>query len=167
MNREGQEVFFPAEIIEALLECNVNFIVHGGYAIVLHGSPTYYTSDIDIIASTTPENIANLCEALNSLGAAELGTWISPITPKMFPDEPEEMKDFYQFITEYGDIDVIIHAPPAGDYENIIRSSVHKPFGKYILPVSSLDTLEQTKKEANRPKDIRGLNAIEDLKSSE
>jgi hypothetical protein len=50
-------------LIEALVNAQIEFIVVGGAAAVLHGAPTT-TQDLDIVHHRTPENIARLATLL-------------------------------------------------------------------------------------------------------
>ena len=45
------------ELLEALADARVEFVVIGGIAAVLHGAPIV-TRDVDIVHRTTPENVA-------------------------------------------------------------------------------------------------------------
>ena len=53
-------------VLEALHKADVDYILIGGFAIVLHGS-TRFTEDLDIFVGTTEDNIDKLRKALNSV----------------------------------------------------------------------------------------------------
>lgn len=48
-----------AELIRALVEARVEFIVVGGAAALIHGVPLT-TEDLDIVHRRTPENVARV-----------------------------------------------------------------------------------------------------------
>ena len=54
------------EIINALNEENVEYILIGGFAIILHGFPRL-TQDIDLLVNPDKKNISKLKSALNSI----------------------------------------------------------------------------------------------------
>jgi hypothetical protein len=56
------------DLLRILAQNNVDFIVIGGVAAVLHGAPVA-TFDLDIVHARSEENIGHLAEALRSLGA--------------------------------------------------------------------------------------------------
>src|SRR4051794_5984133 len=58
----------PLRILECLVEHEVEFVVIGGVAGVLHGSPLV-TWDLDLVHARTPENVARICAALATLNA--------------------------------------------------------------------------------------------------
>ena len=60
--------FDPVEICSVLAEEGVEFVVLGGFAAVVHGSPLP-TEDIDIVPSRTDDNLERLARALRRLDA--------------------------------------------------------------------------------------------------
>lgn len=57
-----------AEMLSALCEAGVEFLVVGGYAVIAHGYPRA-TGDIDIWVRPTAENARRVMSALRSFGA--------------------------------------------------------------------------------------------------
>jgi hypothetical protein len=55
------------DLLRILGECNVRYLVVGGYAVIHHSQPRY-TKDIDIWLEPTPENSRNLMRAFLSFG---------------------------------------------------------------------------------------------------
>jgi hypothetical protein len=55
----------PSDLLTALFEADVEFIVVGGMAAVFHGAPIT-TNDLDIVHRRTPENIAKLLQVLRT-----------------------------------------------------------------------------------------------------
>ena len=60
--------FDPVEICAVLDEEGVEFVVLGGFAAIIHGSPLP-TEDIDVIPSREGDNLERLAQALKRLGA--------------------------------------------------------------------------------------------------
>jgi hypothetical protein len=61
--------FDPARLLEVLGRHDVEFVLIGGLAGALHGSPAA-TNDADICPARTPDNLSHLAAALVELGAA-------------------------------------------------------------------------------------------------
>jgi hypothetical protein len=53
-------------VLDALQKEHVDYVLIGGFAIVLHGA-TRFTEDIDIFVKTTEDNISRLRKALDSV----------------------------------------------------------------------------------------------------
>ncbi len=61
-------MFDPHRICEVLNDEDVDFVLIGGLAAVLHGSPLP-TIDVDLVPERSDENLERLATALNRLGA--------------------------------------------------------------------------------------------------
>jgi hypothetical protein len=70
------------EILLALLDAEVDFIVGGGVACVLHGVERV-TMDVDIAVAMAPENFTKFLDAINRLGLKPR----VPIDPRNLLDE--------------------------------------------------------------------------------
>ncbi|MGQ0669498.1 MAG: hypothetical protein ACT4PO_07485 [Actinomycetota bacterium] len=60
--------FRPEEILRVLNEHGVRFVLIGGFAAVIHGSP-YVTTDLDIVPDESRTNLHRLSAALSALHA--------------------------------------------------------------------------------------------------
>ena len=58
------------ELLALLNSHEVRYLVTGGYALAVHGSPRY-TKDLDLWIDAEPENLAKLAEALREFGFDE------------------------------------------------------------------------------------------------
>ena len=54
------------ELLKILLENNIDFVLIGGFAAVVHGS-TLVTQDLDICTAITNDNVSKLRNALKNL----------------------------------------------------------------------------------------------------
>ncbi len=64
-------LFDPLRILASLRAHGVRFVVVGGFAATVHGSPSI-TDDVDICIAGDDENLERLLEALHDLGARQL-----------------------------------------------------------------------------------------------
>jgi len=60
------------DLLQNLYECDVRYLVAGGYAVIHHSQPRY-TKDIDIWLEPTAENAAKLMKAFRLFGIPMVG----------------------------------------------------------------------------------------------
>ena len=159
------------EILDALLEHQVECIIIGGVALMLHGS-TRMTADIDILYSRSHENIRRLVEAVKPFGPKlRLARDAKPVD---FPFDEQTIWDGANFTlwTPDFDIDLLASTEDLPSYEAVLPQSelVETNRGR-TFRVLSLDALLRIKRRLNRVKDqlalpeIEALIEIRDLKS--
>lgn len=66
------------DLLRILAECEVRYLVAGGYAVIHHSQPRY-TKDLDIWLQATPENARKLMRAFQIFGIPMIG-----VTPEDF-----------------------------------------------------------------------------------
>src|SRR5687767_11802147 len=103
------DVFDPLELLRALAEHGVEFVLIGGVASRLHGSPSV-TRDLDICHSRTHENLERLAVALRGLGARLRG--VDEDVPFILDARTLEAGGNFTFSTDAGALDIL--ACPAG-----------------------------------------------------
>lgn len=136
-------------LLTALLDGQVEFIVVGGAAAILHGSPTT-TQDLDVVHRRTEENIARLLATLGPLDATirEVGR------RGLRPDHELLLKGRQPLLsTAMGDLDTLCTLHDGRGYEELLPHSLEMEVDNRPLRVLDLDTLIQVKAAANRPKD--------------
>lgn len=67
------------ELLQALNECNVQYLIVGGYAVMKYTEPRY-TKDLDVWVHRSIENSARLFDALARFGAPLQKDGITPAT---------------------------------------------------------------------------------------
>ena len=70
--RDGDMTYDPLRALRTLMDRGVHFVVIGGVAGRLWGSPTL-TNDTDVCCAADPENLQRLADALRELGAQAAG----------------------------------------------------------------------------------------------
>jgi hypothetical protein len=154
-------------LLERLLRNEVEFVVIGGYAAVVHGS-TYVTLDLDVCCPLQGSNLARLHAAFADLHPYHRMT--PQKTPFTLPAAMEHgFKNVY-LRTDYGQIDCLGTMPDVGDFEfaKAHSVSIRFPFGECrFLDCPTLIHATQT---VGRPKDllvVAQLRAILDANSSQ
>ena len=99
--------FKPQPIIQMLTARGVDFVVIGGYAAVLHGSPRI-TRDLDICYATDAANLAALGRVLTDLRAAPAG--VDEDVPFVADGRTLARVELLTLTTELGRLDVMTAA---------------------------------------------------------
>ena len=140
-------------LLVALCEAEVEFIVVGGAAAVLHGAPIT-TLDVDIVHQRTPDNIARLVALLDDLDAffrpVLSGRYIRP-TPEHLTGEGH-----VNLTTRLGPLDHLC-LMDGRSYEDLLPHTDEVNDGTLTLRVLDLPTLIETKRQTGRAKDQLAL----------
>ena len=156
--------FDPVEICAVLDEERVDFVVLGGFAAIIHGSPLP-TEDIDVIPSREPDNLERLAVALKRLGA-KIRIADGAVETRLDAAFIQNMPDMLNLVTRFGDMDLVF--TPAGNlkvYEQWLERSRPAQLREgLIVAVANLDDIIASKVAANRPKDHRSLPYLESLR---
>lgn len=156
--------FDPVEICAVLDAEGVEFVVLGGFAAVIHGSPLP-TEDIDVIPSREGANLERLARALKRLGA-KIRTGGEAIETKIDAAFIRNMPHMLNMTTEFGDIDLVF--TPAGEltgYEQWLERAGRAELREGLtVSVADLDDIIASKVAANRLKDQRALPYLESLR---
>ena len=137
------------KLIQALVDADVEFVIVGGTAALIHGAVTP-TQDLDVVISM---ELANLQRVLVA---------IAPFHPKYAtrPDlgvislTPQELSRFRLILldTDVGRLDILGDVAPIGGFEKISYDEVELVPGVFAR-VIALDQLIEIKAHLNRPKD--------------
>jgi hypothetical protein len=154
--------FDPLAGLRALVDHGVRFVLIGGYAAALRGSPMI-TGDVDICHARDPENLDRLAEALGSLGARLRGAPAD--VPFRLDGRTLAAGDHFTFATDAGPLDCL--GTPAGTdgFADLDAAAADEDLDGLVVRVASLDDLIRMKRAAGRPQDriaVEWLSAIRD-----
>ena len=152
---------------DVLLEHGVEFIVIGGQAENLVGSPRT-TFDVDLCYRRNQANLERLAQALSELKPSLRGA--PPGLPCVCDAPALAMGCNYTFTTALGDLDLLGHVEPLGDYDAISPRVLTYDVGGRILKVLNLDDQIRVKQHINRAKDrdaLLQLLAIKAIRDAE
>lgn len=153
--------FDPERVLEILLRHRVRFVIIGGIAGRLLGSPTL-TNDLDVCYARDRKNLSALSGALLELEATLRG---APHGLPFRPDVPTlEAGDSFTFRTNAGNLDCI--GTPAGSrgFQDLIAGATNMSIGQMSVPVVALEDLIRLKEASGRPKDRIELEILAALK---
>jgi hypothetical protein len=142
-------------ILKRLLDFQVDFIVVGGVAATLHGTPVT-TFDLDIVHRRTSKNLERLERALNDLEARYRGD------PRDLRPDRETLASsgHHLLITRMGPLDVLGVIEKGSDYEILEPQSVVIEFDPGMLRVLTLEALISLKETSGHEKDVQRLPAL-------
>jgi hypothetical protein len=154
----------PAGVVRALEQHRVRYVVIGGVAAQLHGSPAP-TRGFDVTPERSAPNLARLAAALASVEARE---WVPGFGyPLQLPMDRRRLAGDRVLLTQtrHGRIDVVPtpHGVPGGYDQLKPRAPLVTAYGAE-LPVASLDDLACSHAAASRAKDRLALTRLIDLK---
>ena len=155
---EKSTVLDLSAILEGLLEADIKFILVGGLAAVVQGSPVT-TMDVDIVHNRSSENISKLIAFLNSIDA----TYRRPDDKVIGPNEEDiSGMGHFLFSTRFGPLDVLAFIEQGKTYEDLLEDTVEIEFRGYIIRVLNLKELVELKKKSRDPKDKQRLTVLEE-----
>ena len=154
-------------LLERLLENQIDFVLVGGFAGVLHGS-TLVTQDLDICAAITQEQVDKLRHALADLHPV---LRMNPNIQPSFLEQPKNLAGVHNIYlkTDLGILDIMSELPPVGSFETLKKNSMEISIYGHQCRVISLDDLIAIKQSMTRPKDqetLRQLLKIKNLKNT-
>lgn len=156
--------FDPVQLCAVLVEEGVDFVVVGGFAAVVHGSPLP-TEDLDIVPSRSDGNFERLAKALKRLDA-KIRTGDEPVQTKLDAAFIRSVPHMLNLVTSCGYLDLVF--TPAGalaDYRDWSKGAqAARLRDGVVIAVAALDDVIDSKRAANRPKDQRSLPYLESLR---
>jgi len=144
------------DMLQALVDEKVNFLLVGAYALAAHGYPRA-TMDIDIWVMPSPDNADGVLRALLRFGA--------PLQNVSRADFEKEGTVF-QIGVAPRRIDIITAASGL-QFEPTFRNSLIVEIEGIQVRIPSVDDLVTNKRASGRTKDLADAEALEELKDSE
>lgn len=138
-------------LLQVLLENEIEFVLIGGFAGVVHGS-TQVTRDLDICALVTPSQVEKLRLALKDLHPRHR---MNPSFKPSFLTEPKDLENLRNIYleTDLGVLDIISEVTEVGNYEDVKKNAVEIELFGHKCAVISVDALIKAKEKMGRPKD--------------
>jgi hypothetical protein len=144
--------YAPLDALGALVKHGVRFVVIGGFAAQLRGSPSI-TGDTDVCHARDNENLDRMTRALLELHATLRGA--PKDVPFLLDAKTLSMGDHFTFDTDAGAFDILGHPSGIpGGYEELERAADEMDLGTFTVKVASIDDLIRMKRAAGRPKDL-------------
>lgn len=144
-------------LLRALVDHEVRFVLIGGLAATLHGSPSI-TRDLDICYARDQANLDRLVEVLRKLGAKLRG--VPADLPFILDARSLLFGDSFTFVTSGGPFDCL--GTPAGTrgFDDLNANAIELNLEGLKIRVVSLNDLIRMKRSAGRPKDLIELEVL-------
>lgn len=155
--------FDPKALLRTLAARDVRYVLVGGLAGTLHGSPIR-TGDADICPARNMENLAVLAKALDDLDAKIFAKDVPTGIP--FARDAAFLRgvELVNLVTRYGPLDVTFRPSGFTGYEELLENAVLIDVAGVRVTVASIDDVIRSKRAANRPKDRASLPELEALR---
>jgi hypothetical protein len=149
--------FDPFKALRALVEGKVRFVIIGGIAGRLWGSPTV-TNDLDICYAHDAVNLRRLAAVLSALHARLRG--VDADVKFEIDERALALGDHFTMVTDAGNLDVL--ATPAGTrgFDQLMRTAEKVDLDGLSVYVASLEDLIDMKRAAGRLKDRIELEVL-------
>ena len=144
--------FRPEKLLEVLAHHGVRYVLIGGFAGVIHGSP-YVTTDVDVVPDQAAANLARLSVALDELHA-KVWTDAEP-TGVPFDHDAASLAgaEMWNLVTDFGRLDLTFVPSGTGGYPDVARDAMHLTILGTEVDVASLADVIRSKEAAGREKD--------------
>jgi hypothetical protein len=158
-------MFQADELLLALRDANVSFVVIGGIAVGVHGY-VRATKDLDIVPDPGIENLTRLAGLLRELDAEHVG--VGEFSADEFPYDPTDPAQLaqganFRLHTRLGPLDIMqwvagIDEDPA--YTTLAHDAITVRFRGGELLVCGIDHLRAMKQAAGREQDLQDLREL-------
>lgn len=131
--------------LRALHDAGVRFVLAGGLAARVHGSPTVPNA-LDVCYDRDPGNLERLAAALTAMHARPRGA---------AEDVLDALRegDSIMFDTGFGAVDVRATPPGTSGYADLMAGADPMDLGGFVVHVAALDDLIRVERAAARPTD--------------
>ena len=149
-------------LTERLACANVDFILCGGLAALLHGS-ALLTRDVDIVCPMDSENLGRIFEALAELNPCHR------MTPQRLPFTLDQarrgvLKNLY-LATDWGQLDCLGEIKGLGSFQDCLPLSQSIHISGLEIRTLTLDALIEAKRAMGRPRDLHTVLELQALRS--
>jgi hypothetical protein len=148
-------------ILRVLAEHGVDFILIGGFAAVVHGSPLL-TRDVDVVPEPSRDNLTRLSDALRAL---EAKVRVGDEEPLPFAHDATSLAAsvFWNLSTRHGDLDISFTPSGTQGFDDLRQDAITIELRGTPVLLASLADVIRSKDAANRDKDHRSLPVLRKL----
>jgi hypothetical protein len=149
--------FSARSLLRALLEGGVEFVVIGGLAAQVHGSPVI-TEDLDICFDLDGANLARLAKVLDGLAAIRRGMPEGVVAP--LDVRALRASDVLTLRTRFGDLDLLARPDPRLDFPTLRSRAIRAELEGLTVWIADLGDVIAMKRAAGRPKDLLAIEHL-------
>lgn len=155
--------FDPERILQTLDQHGVRYVLIGGLAGTLYGSP-HVTTDVDVAPEPSPSNLERLGKALESLDAR---IRVDGVPDGLAFDRSAEMLsrvELLKLTTRAGDLDLAFEPAGTGGYPDLIEGAITLDIRGTRVVVAALEDMIRSKEAEGREKDRLTLPTLRALR---
>lgn len=149
-------------IIEVLSRHGVSFIVIGGFAAGMQGSPVL-TTDVDVVPAIGRDNWTRLSAALTELDARVRAAELDEPLPFGHDADSLAASGVWTLTTKFGDLDITQMPSGTGGYDDLKRDALEIELSGVRICIASLADIVRSKEAAGRDKDRIALPVLREL----
>jgi len=149
-------------ILSALEKHGVQFVLIGGLAAIVRGSP-FPTEDLDLTPEASRENLGRLSAALRELDAKVRSAEVDEALPFGHDADSLSAVRVWNLVTPHGVLDVSLVPTGTEGYPDLVRDAGDFALFGVTVKVASLADIIRSKQAANRPKDQRVLPTLREI----
>ncbi|MGC8499318.1 MAG: hypothetical protein ACP5OV_07485 [Acidimicrobiales bacterium] len=143
----------PDELLAVLERHKVLYVVIGGLAAELRGSP-YVTRDVDVTPARTQENLTRLAAALRELDAKLRIPDVEDPLAIALDERTFGQGTTWTFVTKHGYLDIALLPDGTRGYDDLRRSATPEQITDSVtIVVAALADVIRSKEAAGREKD--------------
>jgi hypothetical protein len=151
-----------ARLLETLERHEVEYVLIGGLAARLHGSPLL-TEDLDITPATDRPNLGRLAAALRELNSRLRVSGLDEPVDFVFDERSSDSFTAMTLFTDAGMLDICLRPDGTKGYADLSQGArTFEIFGLRV-PVASLADIIRSKQAAGRNKDLQALPTLRAL----
>lgn len=155
----------PDRLLEVFERHGVRYVVIGGFAAMLRGSP-YDTTDVDVTPERSELNLRRLSAALEELDAAVRVDAESAADLPALELDPAALDRFQTLAltTKHGNLDICLVPDGTQGYRDLRRGATRELITETLeIPVASLADVIRSKEATGREKDLLHLPTLRRL----
>ena len=147
-------------LLVGLADADVSFVVVGGVAGAIHGSP-FVTNDLDVCYDTGRANVGKVVRLVKKWSAYPRG-W-EPGLPFAVDARTFTTTPVMTLRTSEGDLDLLDRVDGVGAFQDAFESSEEVTAFSIRFRVLTLDALIRARRASARPKDLAQIQTLEAL----
>lgn len=151
-----------AAILSVLHKHRVEFVLIGGLAAIVRGSP-FPTEDLDLTPDASTDNLDRLSAALTELGAKVRAAELDEGLPFGQDGASLAAVRVWNLVTPSGVLDISMVPTGTEGFPDLVRDADDIELFGVTVKVSSLADIIRSKQAANRPKDQRVLPTLREI----
>lgn len=154
--------FDPVRALSTLARHGVEFIVIGGVAVRMYGSPRV-TNDTDVCYERSPANLERLADALRAMHARRIGDLDPQGIAVDITRSYLEAEDMFAFMTDFGQLDLIAAPQGVRGFEDLRDEAMEVDIGPATVRLASIAALKEMKRARGWSVDRMDLAVLDNV----